>query len=155
LLMKAQDLISHSVPDKNIAEAITYLAKSYIRKVEGKPKQASSLAEGISGESAKINETLNPKPTTRSFRETRKSNQAQRKYTSVHIQRELMKKAEGRCMHLDPKSQRQCNSRYQLQKDHIVPLARGVTDDISNLRLLCGVHNRYEALRWGLARPPR
>jgi len=150
LLKKAQDLISHSVPDKNIAEAITYLAKSYIRKVEGKPKQASSLAESFSSESTKLTETQNPKPTTRSFGKTRNFAKPQRKYTSVHIQRELMKKAEGVCMHVDPKSQRRCNSRYQLQKDHIVPLARGGTDDISNLRLLCGVHNRYEALRWGL-----
>jgi len=168
LLKKAQDLISHSVPDKNIAEAITYLAKSYIRKVEGKPKQVLKVSENFSSESTqspenqitntqntKLTEKQNPKPVTQRFGETRKFGQAQRKYTSVHIQRELMKKAEGRCMHLDPKSQRRCNSRYQLQKDHIVPLACGGTNDISNLRLLCGVHNRYEALRWGLARPLR
>ncbi|MGZ3745515.1 MAG: HNH endonuclease signature motif containing protein [Pseudobdellovibrionaceae bacterium] len=36
--------------------------------------------------------------------------------------------------------------------DHRRPLAFGGSDEISNLRVLCGVCNRQEAQRWGLSR---
>ena len=40
-----------------------------------------------------------------------------------------------------------CDSTRALQIDHIVPFARGGTNAASNLRLLCGKHNRLEAER--------
>lgn len=40
-----------------------------------------------------------------------------------------------------------CASRYQLQVDHIKPVALGGTGKPENLRILCGKHNRYEANR--------
>jgi 5-methylcytosine-specific restriction endonuclease McrA len=40
-----------------------------------------------------------------------------------------------------------CQSRKGLQIDHIVPFAASGTHDPSNLRLLCGAHNRLMAER--------
>jgi 5-methylcytosine-specific restriction endonuclease McrA len=40
-----------------------------------------------------------------------------------------------------------CQSKKGLQIDHIVPYAAGGTHDPSNLRLLCGAHNRLMAER--------
>ena len=41
----------------------------------------------------------------------------------------------------------QCQSTHCIQIDHIVPFAAGGTNDPSNLRLLCGAHNRLMAER--------
>jgi hypothetical protein len=40
---------------------------------------------------------------------------------------------------------RRCNSRWNLQIDHIVPYARGGDNSLENLRLLCARHNRLAA----------
>ena len=52
----------------------------------------------------------------------------------------------GRCTFVSPGGRR-CGSTHDLQIDHIVPFARGGDDSPSNLRLLCGRHNRLEAER--------
>lgn len=140
LLKKAQSLISHSVPNNDIAEAITYLAKLAIKKFEG-------------AGAVKAKETLS-EISTQSFRETQKSfAKHRRRYISLKTRRKLLNKADKACSHVDPASKRKCHSRFQLQVDHIVPLARGGSNNIENLRILCGLHNRTEAERCGLKRP--
>jgi hypothetical protein len=42
---------------------------------------------------------------------------------------------------------KRCNSKWNLQIDHIIPIARGGDSSPGNLRLLCGKHNRLEAER--------
>ena len=54
---------------------------------------------------------------------------------------------------------RLCESRYQLQVDHIISRCAGGSNEVSNLQLLCGVHNRHkyhqEAGRvWSPSPPP-
>jgi len=39
---------------------------------------------------------------------------------------------------------RLCESRYQLQVDHIISRWKGGSNDVENLQLLCGIHNRYK-----------
>jgi 5-methylcytosine-specific restriction endonuclease McrA len=39
---------------------------------------------------------------------------------------------------------RLCESRYQLQVDHIISRSAGGSNEVENLELLCGVHNRYK-----------
>ncbi|MGZ3749046.1 MAG: HNH endonuclease, partial [Pseudobdellovibrionaceae bacterium] len=165
---KAQSLISHSVPNNNLSEAITYLAMAYIKKVEGSRKKSESQKEKVRKSKAQeaVEETLNitqdftekPLPQTRSVKssktkiQTYKTLKQKRKYLSIKIRREVFQKAQHSCEYLDPISGKRCNSRFQLQIDHIIPLACGGTDEISNLRVLCGVCNRQEAQRWGLGR---
>jgi hypothetical protein len=38
-----------------------------------------------------------------------------------------------------------CGAEENLQIDHIVPVSKGGTDDVSNLQLLCAKHNMYKA----------
>ncbi|MEJ2719648.1 MAG: HNH endonuclease signature motif containing protein [bacterium] len=52
----------------------------------------------------------------------------------------------NRCTHVGTNGRR-CESTYRLQIDHIVPFARGGTNALSNLRLLCAKHNKLEAKR--------
>jgi hypothetical protein len=47
------------------------------------------------------------------------------------------------CQFRDPITKRQCKSTHFLQVDHIQPKWAGGSNDPSNLRILCGEHNRY------------
>jgi 5-methylcytosine-specific restriction endonuclease McrA len=50
----------------------------------------------------------------------------------------------GRCTYVGSDGKR-CNETIRLHVDHIKPVARGGTNDISNLRLLCARHNQLQA----------
>jgi len=52
----------------------------------------------------------------------------------------------GMCTYV-ARNGRRCGSTWGLQIDHIKPFARGGTNRLDNLRLLCGKHNRLEAER--------
>jgi HNH endonuclease len=138
-LKKAQSLMSHIVTDNNLADGITYLAQSFIQKKEGKAKTSQEIL-------AQPQKEISP---TQSFRAVPK-----RKHIAASVRRQIFAKADHCCEHMNPKTHKRCNSKHQLQIDHIKPLAKGGTDSIANLRLLCGVHNRLEALKWGLRRRP-
>ena len=52
----------------------------------------------------------------------------------------------GRCTFIGSTGKR-CDATHHLQVDHIVPYARGGTNAIDNLRLLCERHNKQESER--------
>jgi len=62
------------------------------------------------------------------------------------VRDEVWKRDKGRCAFVAPGGRR-CNSRWDLEIDHIVPVARGGGNEPGNLRLLCARHNRLEAER--------
>lgn len=49
---------------------------------------------------------------------------------------------EHTCEFVDRKSGRRCESRFQLQLDHIVPFSHGGANEAENLRVFCGAHNQ-------------
>jgi hypothetical protein len=203
-MMEALDVLSHVIPDKDKAEAITHAFRAIIKKAKGpeaketSTKRRKSDSEGIENKfestnmknsvgkekqkpeteyantvtSAEKNEIAKTTSTqTNLFGETShaKSEQSssnitqsfagagkkRRKSISVKITRKVKQEACYCCSLVDPKTGIRCNSTYQIQTDHIIPLALGGTNDIDNLRVLCGVHNRSEAARRGLRPPPK
>ncbi|MGE0631120.1 MAG: HNH endonuclease [Pseudobdellovibrionaceae bacterium] len=64
-------------------------------------------------------------------------------YVSARIKREVWK--EGVCSHTDPETGRKCGSKFQLEIDHVIPIAKGGTSNIENLRLVCRNHNLFYA----------
>ena len=62
------------------------------------------------------------------------------------VRDEVFVRDDGRCSFVATDGTR-CQCRKGLQVDHIKPFANGGTHDPSNLRLLCGAHNRREAER--------
>ncbi|MBC7372100.1 MAG: hypothetical protein H7326_11070 [Bdellovibrionaceae bacterium] len=57
---------------------------------------------------------------------------SRRKYLSIHIKRRLLNRAQNQCEHVDLKHHRRCASTFQLQTDHVIPLALGGTNEESN-----------------------
>jgi 5-methylcytosine-specific restriction endonuclease McrA len=52
----------------------------------------------------------------------------------------------GRCTYMGSSGKR-CDATHNLEIDHVIPYARGGTNAIDNLRLLCERHNKLEAER--------
>ena len=65
--------------------------------------------------------------------------QTSSKNISEAIKKEVWRRANGKCQ--------KCSSTFALQIDHITPKARGGTNYIDNLRLLCRSCNQREAIR--------
>jgi 5-methylcytosine-specific restriction endonuclease McrA len=60
------------------------------------------------------------------------------------VRDEVFARDQGRCTYKG-KTGKRCGSTQALQIDHIQPFARGGSNDVSNLRLLCAKHNRLAA----------
>jgi len=76
-----------------------------------------------------------------------KENSKRLTYYSVKIDKVLWEKANNQCEYIDKISGRRCPSKFGLERDHIVPLAKGGSNGIKNLRLLCRTHNQLMARR--------
>jgi len=94
-------------------------------------------------------ETVHAPASTEKPEESQASNAAPQrpdKVISRHIpnpiRRAVFKRQAEGCEYTAPGTHRRCGSRHGLQVDHIVPFSQGGTHDPSNLRLLCGAHNR-------------
>jgi hypothetical protein len=70
-----------------------------------------------------------------------------RKYLSIHKRRAIFHIAASQCTYISPITNRRCQSRHQLQIEHIHPIAKRGSDDLSNLTLLCKSHNLYRAIQ--------
>jgi hypothetical protein len=62
------------------------------------------------------------------------------------VKREVWVRDEGRCQ-WELESGERCGSTHRLQLDHILPVARGGTSTVENLRVLCSGHNMLAARR--------
>lgn len=178
-LEQAKSLLSHICPEGQWSEVIATLAEQFNKKkLQGQTKLTQSVAAteirqeftdssiGTAGRE-KPYMSENPKPvgnkkstssrsSTSSSVVTFKSASAKvslkykRRYISVHTKRDLLKKAQHRCEYQDPATGLKCSSHYQLEVDHLFPVALGGTNDIENLRILCRTHNFLAARNAGL-----
>ncbi len=80
--------------------------------------------------------------------------QCRSRHIPAALRDEIMLRDGRRCTFIARDGTR-CNATRHLQIDHITPFALGGRHEASNLRLLCGAHNRLEAERAGLERPER
>ena len=65
-----------------------------------------------------------------------------RRHIPAAVRRAVWRRYGGACCYQDPLTGVSCGSTHLVQIDHIVPVAQGGSDDISNFRLRCAVHNR-------------
>lgn len=77
-----------------------------------------------------------------SLKSTAATEVEKRKAIPATVRREIMQKSHGRCQYKS-KAGRVCGSSYFPQIDHIRPVSEGGQNDLENLRILCGQHNRH------------
>ena len=59
------------------------------------------------------------------------------------VRRQVWRRDSGCCTYVDRHTGRRCGSRFFLELDHIVPVARGGGAEPANLRLRCSAHHRF------------
>lgn len=121
-LERLKGLLAHSRPDMTTADLISYLAKMALKKLDPAQHEVQNRS------------TPAPNVSVR--------------YASRPVARSVWKRDQSQCTWTDPTSGKKCGSTYRLQIDHRHPYALGGKSELSNLRLLCAQHNRYEAERY-------
>jgi hypothetical protein len=66
-------------------------------------------------------------------------------YYKRELDRALWERAQSQCEFVDEKTGRRCDCGFGLQREHVIPLALGGTNDLSNMQLLCATHNQLRA----------
>lgn len=75
------------------------------------------------------------------------------RYVPVRFKKIIAGRSRGQCEFVDVPNRRRCASRYNLQIDHIKPIAKGGRTTLDNLRHLCPAHNAFVAKEMGLTWP--
>lgn len=95
---------------------------------------------------AKVDPTQ--KKPTQSTTESEKNRSSKRlTYYGKEFDRTLWERANAQCEFVDDKTHRRCDCRFGLQREHVIPLAKGGTNSLSNMELLCASHNQLRARR--------
>jgi hypothetical protein len=68
------------------------------------------------------------------------------RYISQFTLRKIKQRDQRRCQYRDPKTHKQCEAKFFLQNEHIIPFAKGGANELKNLQLLCPAHNRLRAI---------
>lgn len=123
LATEAKELLSHHHPNHELPKILHDALEAYVCGLR----------------KAKHAQTDSPKP-----RKSRSWNNP--RYIPNAVKQAVWKRDGGRCTFVSESGHR-CDSREQIEYDHIEPVARGGTATVRNTRLLCHAHNQFEAER--------
>jgi hypothetical protein len=135
-LKKAQMILSHSVHDGDFASTIEALCDQAIQKAEAPARKAPKVLTEVA------------KPTAATAVKTKLDNG--RVFIPTATRKYVFHRGQYCCDYISSINGHKCGSRFQVQLDHIIPVAKGGGNNPENLRLLCRTHNLSEARRWGL-----
>ena len=102
----------------------------------GSAKQTSAAKLGVAGGAGSAAPTV-----------AAKSGKSSGRSIPAAVRREVWRRDQGCCSYVDRHTGRRCGSRFFLEIDHIVPVARGGGAEPANLRLSCAAHHRYRHAR--------
>jgi 5-methylcytosine-specific restriction endonuclease McrA len=124
-LEKLKCLLSHKLPDGNVAEVLREAVRCAIEK-HGKRRGA-----------------VKPKR-ERKPAERKGSPAGAREPIPAAVKRAVWERDGGRCAYVSAEGHR-CESRWQLEYDHVEPASRGGPSTVENTRLRCKGHNLLHA----------
>jgi len=119
-LEKLKSLLSHAMPGASLTDILKFAVKESIKKRD-------LLAAPVKLRATAADQKLQT---------------SERIQLPVSVKREVWRRAQGQCCFRH--NGRRCSSRFQLQVDHIISLANGGTNVVSNLQLLCRKHNQLK-----------
>jgi 5-methylcytosine-specific restriction endonuclease McrA len=146
-LEKLKSLLSHSMPNASFTDVIQFAVKESIKKRDLSAKAPAPVSHGKTTAKAaagkeKQEKQQKEKQEIKQAKLQAKLETSERIVLPVSVQRIVWQKAQGRCCYHH--NGKRCESRFQLQIDHIVSLANGGKNSISNLQLLCRKHNQMK-----------
>jgi hypothetical protein len=154
-LKKARAILSHSYPDGNYSDIIEALCEKVIQKKETMPKgprkEGKIPATATTTKVAAATAVTSSAKTTVANETPTKIKTSLRAFIPTATQKYISHKAQHCCEYVSAETGRRCETRFQLQIDHRIPLAKGGGNNPENLKLLCRTHNLAEARRWGLS----
>lgn len=132
ILKQAQDLIAHAVPEKNWAEAITYLAQKEVdRRTQSRNRKSQPVAskaipaEGVAHGSIGAGKIPSRKPL-------------------LNTTKKVILRRDKCCQYKDNITGKVCGSTRFLQTDHRQSVWAGGGNELSNLQILCAQHNQHK-----------
>ena len=164
LLERAQDLLSHAVPERTLEEvhlrALRLLVAGLEKRRYGAPRRKSST-EGSASDPAASDAPPAAPTTSRATRTAVRSTQSQppsaavapaprqrprstRRRGSAAVRRAVWDRDQGRCTYVDECGNR-CRETRLLQLHHLHAHARGGGETALNLTLRCAAHNALAA----------
>jgi hypothetical protein len=156
LLQEFKNLYAHDLQDLSNQSVLLFLLNKAVqhkkqklglieKSVQPEKLQKASAANSLHSSNAPLpsaeNATVENKITDNAKIEKR------RKAIPIKIQRQIWKRAQSCCEHIDTNSKSRCTSKFALETDHIISLALGGSNNIENLRLLCRSHNSRRAIK--------
>jgi 5-methylcytosine-specific restriction endonuclease McrA len=130
-LKKLKDIWAHVDPTMDYVELIERAADIALEKADRSKRVPKKQTQRLTDSVAR--EVISPpkRPT----------------YYSIKTDNTLWNRASSRCEFVDQETGRRCTCTFGLERDHVVPIAKGGSNELSNLRLLCKPHNLMMARR--------
>ncbi|WP_413584872.1 HNH endonuclease [Bdellovibrio sp. HCB274] len=154
-------LLSHSQYDMNYAELIELLADRELKRSDPELRRINSERMVSHSKPQPCDRTATPAPKvicnieteskkekvetqTEINRVASENSKPRQRYIPASIRNQVWKRDGGCCAYVSPEGKK-CDSRYQIQFDHIQLYSKGGGHSLENLRLLCANHNRNRA----------
>lgn len=158
-LEQMRALLSHTKPRATLEEIFGVAMEAYLdkhsperraKRRKARARKARSNGNGKtgakpSGQSKEAGPATTVEKLSKSQGESRGAPPRTRRIPAA-VRDDVFARDRGQCTYISAVGKR-CKSKHNLQIDHVVPVARGGSNDPSNLRLLCAYHNRLEAER--------
>jgi hypothetical protein len=173
MLIRLKEIWAHVDPTMDHVEVIRRSFKMTLQKVDPAQRKTSINKPSVGSKTANVDARTNidsrsnvdmqtnvdsrtrdlasrtstrPRKSTQHLTDSVKHRGTKRPtYYKRQLDRALWERAQSRCEFIDEKTGRRCDCRFGLQHEHVIPLALGGTNDLSNMQLLCATHNQLRA----------
>lgn len=136
---RIQELLSHQHPEGSMNDILLHVGEYFLKKEDPLRKETRAREAKRSVEKAIDQEIA--KPTVKSAAAAANRRVKNERAVSAPVERITIRESDDRCEFCDPLTGRRCNSRYQIQTDHIHMRVFGGGNERQNLRRYCRAHN--------------